>query len=567
MSNEINIADLKSDKSSTPETNNSGVIVDPNLERVNTTNIVEIGDLGLKEAEKPVVKDDYDKGLDLIDKYIEKKREEVERFNDAIEANDGQLGEMQWRAQNGEVARSVLVDGLSAEEAKNTEMTSPVKEVNTSNMSSDDDVEDELAKLEREADEFDATASSPIVNMPEKEHVVETPVAPVKKVQEVTMDSVIGNVDTSKDIKDFEVDDIDADLDILDGVERSTSSVVDQDDFNARLKKKIQEKIINKNVVSIESFKIATDHPAIATNVNNKRKNTKEAVFKWELFHTGSTFTMRKFNASELDELYGMMQARSTNIRRMFELIYDHIVDGRGLDFTSWARCVNRLDVNDLWMGVYGACFQFSNYLPYECQKCKNVMITDSTPIIDMVRYKNDDIKAKFNEIMALQPGNIEFGCARATAITPISSLLAIKVKEPSLYDTVIEPATLDDAFSSKYDDIIQFIPFIEDIYEIDPENQTLRPVLCKVVPNNPVKTLKYKILTWAKIIRPMDSDEKGMLINAINTMNNNDATDDIRYCLPAVACDQCGDEIPEDIIGAAELVFIRHQLTGFGAV
>lgn len=564
MSNEINIADLKSDKPATPETNNK-IIVDPNLERVSTTNIVEIGDLGLEEAEKPVVKDDYDKGLDLIDKYVAKKREEVERFNDAIEANNGQLTEMQWRAQNGEAARSILVDGVSAEEAKNTEAAAPAKEVN---VVSDNDIEDELAELEREADEFDAESATPVEAVPVQENkVVEIPVTPVKKAQEVTMDSIVGNVDTSKEIKDFEVDDIDADLDILDGVERSASSVVDQDDFNARLKKKIQEKIINKNVVSIESFKIATDHPVSATNVINRRKNIKEAVFKWELFHTGSTFTMRKFNASELDELYGMMQARSTNIRRMFELIYDHIVDGKGLDFISWAKCVNRLDVNDLWMGVYGACFQFSNYLPYECPKCKNVMITDSTPIVGMVRYKNDEIKAKFNEIMALQPDNIEFGCARATAITPISSTLAIKVKEPSLYDTVIEPASLDDAFSSKYDDIIQFIPFIEDIYEIDPESQTLRPVLYKVVPNNPVKTLKYKILTWAKIIRPMDSDEKGMLINAINTMNNNDATDDIKYCLPAIACDQCGEEIPEDIIGAAELVFIRHQLTGFGAV
>lgn len=586
MSNEINIADLKSG-TPTQESSNTSVLVDPNLEReksVNADNIVGVGDLGLPEAEKPVVKDDYEKGLDLIDKYVEKKKEEVEQFNDAIEANGGQLSEMQWRAMNGEAARSILVDGLSPEEAKNTESTlPPITNAPKVVVEATESIDDELAQLEKEAAEVDGVNETITVSTPTGIGVVgkeESPVQLKPAVEVVAETSAVteeataptikdkGVVNTSKEIKSSEIDDIDADLKLLDGVEEAAKvSTANQDDFNARLKVKIQEKIIRKNVVPIEAYRIATDHPANVNSIVERRKAVKEAVFKWELFHTGSTFTMRKFNASELDELYGMMQSRSTNIRRMFELIYDHIVDGRGLDFVSWAKCINRLDVNDLWMGVYGACFQFSNYLPYDCIKCKNVMITDSTPIIDMVKYKNDEVKAKFHEIMELQPGNVEFGKTRVTAITPISPTLAIKTKEPSLYDTVIEPLMLDDAFSSKYDDIIQFIPFIEEIYLIDPATQTLRPVTYRIEPNNNVKTLKFKILTWAKIIRPMESDEKGMLVNAINTINNNDALDDIKYCLPAVTCDQCREEIAEDVIGAAELVFIRHQLTGFGAV
>lgn len=595
MSNEININDLRSK----PEENTGSVIMDPNLASVNTESdkkIVNPEDLGLPDRPKEVLKSDKEKGLDLIDKCVERKLDEVRRFNEAMDANGGELSENQWRAMNGEAATSILVDHIDPEAAftgdddKLMESIAKKDNANTENTvnNTEKTEEDELAELEAEADGFDGHANTSAVEEDhpsnnanadeyasnERDQTIAVHVTPEVKLDDTPMEvpgAATGIVEPDHKKFSSAIDDIDADIEALEGVTNNKKeSEISEESFDDKLKAKIREKIISKSVISLDAYKIATDHPVTANIVleNRGKESPLEATFKWVLYHTGCTFTMKKFTADELDELSNMMNNRTTvNAKRMYETIYNHIVDGAGLDFESWARCVSRLDIHDLWMGVYGASFQYSNYIPYQCDKCKEATITDSTAILDMVKFGSSEIKDKFNEIYEMNPTNPSFGKTRAYAVRAISKTLAVKTKEPTMYETIIEPLKLDRTFTEKYSDIINLLPFIDELYLIDSNTMELRPVAHKVDPKNEVKTLKFKILAWAKIIRPMESDEKGLLWNLIATMSDTEHINDIQYCLPAATCDSCGAEIEETISNPAEMVFIRHQLTAFGAL
>lgn len=565
---EININELRS-----VSQQNAEVLVDPNLKEPKNTagdNIVSARDLGLPVKEKDVdAPTEIEKGLSMIDACFERKIDEVNRFNDALEENGGEISELEWRAMNGEASTSVLLDGISQDIAESGDVDKLVSETITETAQPtnvhQDDINDEYLDLEKELDEY----SEHIDNEPE-DISYNTSTSQELNVTE-TVDEYkpsyaeSGRVDISMEIKSGDIDTIDKEIDtILQGDSNNASNVDISDDFESKIKEKVRQKM-RSNIIPISSYKIISSKPVTVNSIMDsysKSHNTAD-TFKWILYHTGSTFTMRKFKSDELDELAANVKDIK-NARKVFLSIYEHIVDGAGADFVTWCKNINRLDIGDLWMGVYGGSFQHANYLPYDCSECGEVMIADNIPVHRMVKFKNDDVKKIFYDIMQQTPENPDFGSKHAGAIVPICRELAVQVKEPSIYDMIIEQSMFDESFAKKYADIIQLLPFIENIYAIDPETQALRLIATKEIPNNEIKSLKLKVLVWAKIIRSLYSDDKGLLIDTVTSLDS-DKVDDISYCLPETVCDSCGAVIKEQSMGAADMVFIRHRLTLFG--
>ena len=608
---QISINDLRSDQPQVIAQNNE--FTDPNLQKELSTEkrAVTSAEIGLPSRPKEVEKDDIQNAYDVLDQYIEKKQHEVEDFNKAIDNNGGELSELQWRAMNGDAAMSVMVDGVPQDIAESGDIDRYEDMLGTKSESVDEEVptetnipeeDPEMEQLEREAQAFEKGMSEVEISTPtgvdeyvpstplnikddqpkeEKVIVTGTSIAQDKVANSTVVEKYVPSKDkldyehstaetgevSVKDIKIKEdIDDIDKDIDRLmnNTSEEDTTSKEDTEDYSDRIKEKIKEKMSN-TIIPISDFKIVTDKPITATNVLSSRDVSAVPTFKWALYHTGIPFAMSKFYAHELDDLRDTVNA-GTDPKAVFRTIHKHIVSGASSDFIRWTKSINRLDINNLWMGVYGACFQFSNYLPYDCEDCKNIMITDGTKIREMVKFKTPEIEKKFDNILSMDFSDENMGAIHSASVVPISSTIAIATKEPTIYDTVIEPTMLDDDFSNKYSDIVRFLPFIQNVFFIDQTTRQLRPIAYAQDPRNEAKTLKFKVLAWAKIFRTFNSDEQGVLINLITKLSDN-GLDEVQYCLPAITCDKCGKEIPESVMGAADLVFIRHQLTLFGAV
>lgn len=573
MSNEINIKDFLGNK----EAEGDNAIIDPNLKRsTDVAPSVDVDSLGLKKSEEaPRVKSDKEEGLDLIDKMVERKREEVARFNQALEENGGELTKEEWAKMNGEAGAmeyiaahpSKLTEAANrkaqAAQAAQAQTKETVDNVATNVDSTDNDEDSELKSLEAEANEFDSS-SEPSGNLG---RVAETMASPkyasavLGTPARVTNSTpAVENDDTDKVISDIEDE-----LKALDGIGDGSNSKTEMS-FEDKLKHEIEKKIIHNCSIPIEDFHIDTGHPVTA-DVAIKQSSGMEPTFKWMLYHTGVPFTMKRFVTNEIDTLSQLVTGSNnpSNTRKIYELIYNHIEDGKGENFEAWCRGVCNLDIQHLWMGVYGSCFQFSNFIPYECDSCKEIVIPDSIPIKDMVKYKNDGAKKRFDDIMSMESSDPEFGKTRGYTIKAVGRRIAVRVKIPTLYETIIEPAMLDNKFREKYEDVINLAESIEDMYFID--NGTLRRIVYKTDPTNPVKTLKFKILTWAKIIYSLNSDERGILYSVISAIAKDERVGDITYVEPAVICDKCGAQISESETTPSGMVFTRHQLAVFGAL
>ena len=567
MANEININDFLGKKEQ------DSAIVDPNLARSSTpAPKVDIGDLGLKSDEpEPAIQSDKEKGLDLIDKMIDRKHEEIKKFNQALEEHGGELSAEEWARMNGEGGALDYIaehpsDGTKAEMARLAQLEKETqKPAEPETKEEPSTINDELEQLEKEAASFDAANSSSVAqyyNREPEQTFAEPSTNNIVDDKNSRIESRIKKIDTDKTISEIENE-----LKALDGIE--TEPAEKPRTFEEKLKQEIEKKIINNSNIPISSFSIDTDSPITADSIIEQSHNV-QPTFKWVLYHTGVPFTMRPFITTEIDtlsELVTSSQNNASNVRKIYELIYSHIEDGKGEDFESWCRGVSNLDVQHLWMGVYGACFQFSNYIPYECDGCKEIVIPDSIPIMDMVKYKNTEAKDRFDSIMGMTAADPDYSKTRAYALKAISPHIAVRIKIPTLYETVVEPAMLDSAFTKKYQDIISLAESIEEIYFIDPATKNLRRVLRKVDMNNKVKTLKFKILNWAKIIYSLNSDERGILYSVISSIAKDDHIGDITYVEPEVVCDKCGATIKESATSPSGLVFTRHQLAAFGAL
>lgn len=609
----ISISDLKNghtQNTAVPVQVTPGEFTDPNLQPHGDTAAVEAGekreisvkDLGLPKAktnedDNPMkqLQDNYD----LIDKAIDRKLDEVRRFNEAIDENGGELSEFEWRAMNGEAATSILVDGIPQEiaESGDTEAleaylaeknakANPKKETVPEVKTAQEIEEDELAALEREAEEEDdkvntledrvaaptpAKTESTHVHLTDEVKVEEKPVTPPVEqrpiyVSEENAAAVIGKVNIPDIVTDGGAsgDDIDDDIKmLLDDSEVVTEE--DQERFDRQVGELVRERM-KKSILPIDSFKIV-QKPVSANNLLDKRNKEQQigSEFKWPLFYSGTSIVMGSFKSHELDDLYGYIRSAGSNGSKIYRLIYDHVVEGRGIDYYDWAKHIHVADVNNIWFAVYGACFQYTNYMPYDCDDCKEAMLSENRPVMDMVKIK-DDAKERFDAIMAQIPSTPAFSSMDTVTIVPISRNIAIGIKEPSIYDMYIMPDMLDNAFRRKYSDVVGIFAFVDNIYEIDAENMELRPVAVKDAAD-PVKQAKLKILSWAKIIRNLTSDESNAFANAVTTFQANQATDKITFEIPEETCDKCGAVLPAQPMPASDLVFIRHRLGLYGTL
>lgn len=493
-------------------------VVDPNVTAMrekqrdlgNGLKEVSPTNLGFEPEQVDTGEDDIDAALNKFDADYEKKVQEVQEFCDAIDAAGGELTEAEFREMRGEsYITEMLKDG------ETTKTPSVIK----------DDINTHKSEKEPVA-----TITIPVGQ------------AVISKVTITPSNDVI-----SKEDKD------------LAALDDGTGNIERSNDFESKLKN-----AVNRVIKTPEFSEFTVDNrPVTVSNAISASGRSHGNQFKWPMMNSKRPIVMNSFSAIELTELQNLNDSEANNsIRDQYQMIWDHIAEGKGSSFDAWAKATSYYDINHIWMAVYGACYSKSNYLPYSCDSCKDVMITTDTPIMDMVSFKNDDAKKKFEEIKAMSTtDDIDYSISEK--IIPISDSFAVGLVEPTIYNSVIEPSLLDDNFKKEYSDILNISMYINNFYLIDKESNTVRPISLTTFANNKVKTTKAKFIQWTKILKTLTSDEFNRLYGQIVTMDKNST--DVTYKLPEVTCEHCGKVIPEDSERPAQLVFTRHRLALYG--
>lgn len=514
---------------------------------------------GFKKEEKQLKPNDKDRALMEFDEQMKSRREEVEQFNELIDQYGGQISEEELREElNQQHITEILHDGSGDKfEDKNTkvvEMAAPAKENVPVQQSS------ELDELERELD--DDMADEHIAVPAHKPETVESakPTAAAQTIQEELKPEppkYIPVPDKTKERNIPELSDEDKDLAALEGdVEAPT------EDFDAKLKAELSKKMKPVTKKFDLSAVAVSNKPITVSNATNKVVRMDKKIFTWALPRSKRPVSVKAFTATELNVLQSYVENRSRS-RDVFKTIWDHIIGNKGDSFDTWAKCTSYFDVDHLWFAIYGACFNGANYLPYTCPKCNEVTVANDIPLETMCKSDKPGAKEEIEKLRHIAD-DPDFGNVFAGYRVQVSDQFVFEFKEPSIYDTVIVPTMFDAEFSRKYSDIIGVCAYISNIYCIDMEGDSpvLRPIAVKEFINNETKTQKAKVIQYAKIIRTLESDQYNVIMGHINAMNESDS---VYYCLPAVSCDHCKQEIEEERSAAADLVFMRHRLAILG--
>lgn len=514
---------------------------------------------GFKKEEKQLKPNDKDRALMEFDKQMESRREEVEQFNELIDQYGGQISEEELREElNQQHITEILHDGSGDKfEDKNTkvvEMAAPAKENVPVQQSS------ELDELERELDDDMADEHIAVpAHKPETAEAAKHTIAAQTIQEELKPEppKYIPVPDKTKERNIPELSDEDKDLAALEGdVEAPT------EDFDAKLKAELSKKMKPVTKKFDLSAVAVSNKPITVSNATNKVVRMDKKIFTWALPRSKRPVSVKAFTATELNVLQSYVENRSRS-RDVFKTIWDHIIGNKGDSFDTWAKCTSYFDVDHLWFAIYGACFNGANYLPYTCPKCNEVTVANDIPLETMCKSDKPGAKEEIEKLRHIAD-DPDFGNVFAGYRVQVSDQFVFEFKEPSIYDTVIVPTMFDAEFSRKYSDIIGVCAYISNIYCIDMEGDSpvLRPIAVKEFINNETKTQKAKVIQYAKIIRTLESDQYSVIMGHVNAMNESDS---VYYCLPAVSCDHCKQEIEEERSAAADLVFMRHRLAILG--
>lgn len=370
----------------------------------------------------------------------------------------------------------------------------------------------------------------------------------------------------------------DIDLDVEEGIESIGDSVEDTTDDNDdeeinnseiaetdddTILKQLQDMATERlkptsKKLDISSFTVVKKP---VTNVMPFFKPNKAKVAKWVLPTQKATIFMKEFSGSELEKLREYSEDRNSidALNRRFHMIYDHIASARPSSFEQWLKVTPYRDVDHYFFAIYIASFNGANFLPEDCinTRCKKTFLTDDIKIMDMVKFENSKAKEEFSKLYKSEASPVSNGLF-VSEVVPLSESVAIGFREPSIYN-VFELASLDDATRRKYSSIIDYIPYIDELYVINQETHELIPVGYKKYTNNAVKTVQSKLQKYEKIFNTLSVDEFGPVkayVRDIIAMNPG-----MYYVYPSVECPQCHTMTEEQRTSAEELVFTRYQL------
>ena len=530
---------------------------------------VQISDFAKFKDEKPLEEKNMDRLMQELDDGIEaaKKR----RFQPAIDEINRAREEYNIRKEAGEKNPKVEIKSTVDLELdpkfndndvetikEEQEFAEANKEDKTEVKTEDIIAEEELVDLEN----IDKS-KEPISEAPVKAERLDTAEEETKEEDKPEKNSMSSLEEELEDDSEDEITELETDLDLEKEKEEALKKKREEEDAKIMedFKKELSAKLVKpKKNIDFSRFKIVKRNTALNKVLAFDAKDTYQT---WGLFTTGVSIAMSPLSAIELDEINPNVGSRNgiAKAKSIFNTIYKHLAPQcRADNMENWMKRVSFLDLENLYFGIYVACFGKSNIVPHVCtnEKCRNMFSTEPK-IMDMVKFETDKDKEVFEKIYNKDfsmPSEIE------ETLIPVNEQFAFGVTPPSLYNSSFESAFLDREFIEKYAGIIAIASCVNSVYSIDLEEETLTPIKFKSDPNDIVKTYKYKILNLYRILNKLGASDFKALeteLTNINTKIQNKIK--ISYQIPETICPKCGHKIEAVPMSAADLVFTRHQL------
>ena len=405
---------------------------------------------------------------------------------------------------------------------------------------------------------------------PVKAEVVEK--APVEEKKAEATDVTATPVDSVTDAianKPNALDNI-SDLDLQEFLDEETDELTEDEkeeikERQRKFREEVNEKLnipMTVDKKGIAKFRIATK--PVSVNKVLKTNPNKIHTATWVLPNSGRLATYSALSGEEIENLNP--DAHDSNMstdmanRLVFNTLFSHLVDpNKPETMEEWLRTINWFDINDIYFGIYLATFKDSNFVAYTCDdnKCRNIFLEDVN-FKDMIKYADDKAEAKYKDL--LHSGIDATPSTIPEDIVPISPQYAIGFRAPSVYDIIFGASSLDARFRAKYATTIGNISYMANVYYI--KGETLFPVDCKPVADDPAKTMRNRIVVYYNILKTLSSDQYSIVTRTINEINNaNRVMATFHY--PDSKCKKCGKEIKraQTDMNPLTMLFIRHQL------
>ena len=423
--------------------------------------------------------------------------------------------------------------------------------------------------------------------MVEQEVDVSAPVAGTKKetISMVQDTSVYDDVEDTDDEDDHLFDGIDdEDMKFLDDEDDDSSDDTtesdEDDDVKAKqeaIKQNIRQEINhNFNPVAhkldLKNFTISKK-PINASKIINEIKTKAIECADGVLWSEKRAVRMSAFKPMEIQSLDPQrLRGNNANYNKFIEnklkLIYEHIIDAnKPKNFEAWAMITPNTVMDDYMFTAYKATFGTANIVTFNCNddNCNNVFM-ENVPVHSMLKFTDDKKKEEYMNI--LTQGNTDSSASEYKVdLYQASDDYVFGLKIPSLYNTYIEPTLVDQNFSSKYEDLILLLTYIDSVYRIDYDTHQLIPIDTKPVASDKALTYKRRVKTYATILKSLTSDQLQALsvetdkYDAGTLDDEGNLVRDITYVYPERRCPKCGKKIDEVEVNPDNLLFTRHQL------
>ena len=312
------------------------------------------------------------------------------------------------------------------------------------------------------------TPNAPVESVRDEDDFASIP-GPAPVVNNVTPD-MIPDEDTKKEDAVTTPEDMNAkpSVNIIDGVsneelfdeeeEPETKEGATSDEIIEDLKNQIKDKIKPiKKTFDLSKFSI-TQKAVSAQKVMKLVVTNNQNAADWVLPNAGVAISMTGLSGPEILKLNPENSTRNrlNTFRDMYQVIYDHLLDGNKPEFEAWLKQLRFTDIQHIYFCLYMATFNGSNFVNYSCPKCKKVFLNDVN-FKDMVVYADDKVKDKIKSILTHDTTSQSADSYEATMIQ-ISDNYALSIRTPSVWNVIMETATLSEQFLEKYADLIDII-------------------------------------------------------------------------------------------------------------
>ena len=427
------------------------------------------------------------------------------------------------------------------------------------------DTEEKVETFMHDPDEDIVVEEKKVVDAtPEKEEDVELKL-PVQEPKEVV------EAISSKDAN--EVQETISDEDLQEFLDEETPELTadEQEELKAQ-QKAFREEVFSKLSVSptidkdgVKKLRVASK--PVSVNKILKLANNNLNTATWALPNSGRLATYTALSGEEIENLNPDIHDRNMSAemqnRLIFGTIFTHLVDSnKPATMEEWLKTINWFDINDIYFGIYLATFKNSNFVANSCtnDKCKNIFLVD-TDYRQMIKYTDEKCEEVYKKLLSTAidttPDEVE------EEIIPIGNDYAIGFRAPSVFDIIFGASSLDQAFRAKYANTIGNISYMANIYYIT--NDTLFPVDCKPVKDNPAKTMRNKIVAYYNILKTLQSDQYSVIVRTIEEINSkNKFMASFRY--PNATCPKCMHVVKreDDFVNPLTMLFTRHRLVQF---